>query len=81
MAQKKIIIGSEVSPMATIVEDGRDGFLIRPADVPGLAALLLQIFDGQIGTVGIGENARQKILDIFDTNKMVDQTLGAYSLL
>lgn len=79
MAQKKIIIGSEVSPMATIVEDGRDGFLIRPADVPGLAALLLQIFDGQIATVGVGENARQKILDIFDTNKMVDQTLRAYT--
>ena len=78
MAQKKVIIGSEVSPISTIVEDGRDGFLIRPADVRGLAALLLQIFDGQIAVSGIGENARQKILDIFDTGKMVDQTLSAY---
>ncbi len=32
MAQKKIIIGSEGEPTRHVVEDGIDGFLIRPAD-------------------------------------------------
>ena len=43
MAQRKVIVGSEVSPLANVVEDGIDGFLIRPADTFTLAELLLQV--------------------------------------
>lgn len=32
MAQKKVVIGSELSPISTIITDGLDGFLFaRPA--------------------------------------------------
>ncbi|MCC7403417.1 MAG: glycosyltransferase family 4 protein [Bdellovibrionales bacterium] len=79
MAQKKVIIGSEVSPMTTIVEDGRDGFLVRPADVHGLSNLLVQIFSDQLPAREIGENARNKILNLFDMEKMVRQTVEAYN--
>lgn len=78
MAQKKVIIGSEVSPMATIVEHSLDGFLIRPADVGELTHLLLDIFAGHLPTIEIGERARQKVLDLFDPQKMVYETLNAY---
>ncbi|MCB0342550.1 MAG: glycosyltransferase family 4 protein [Pseudobdellovibrionaceae bacterium] len=78
MAQQKVIVGSEVSPIATIVEDGDDGFLIRPADTTALTHLLLQIFTEQLPVEKIGEHARNKVLDLFDSNKMVDQTLEAY---
>lgn len=78
MAQKKVIIGSEVSPMATIVEHSRDGFLIRPADVAELTSLLLDIFAGQLPVGEIGEAARRKVLDLFDPEKMVIETLNAY---
>lgn len=79
MAQKKVIVGSEVSPLATVVEDGLDGFLIRPADTFTLSELLLQVFNGQISTASIGENARQKVLNLFDSEKMLAQTLSAYN--
>lgn len=79
MAQKKVIIGSEVSPIATIVEDGVDGFLIRPADQKTLASILLGIFNQEIPTQSIGEQARQKIVNLFDMEKMVQQTVNAYS--
>lgn len=79
MAQKKIIIGSEVSPMANVVEDGIDGFLIRPADTFTLSELLFQIFNGQIKADEMGEHARQKVLNLFDTEKMLAQTLLAYT--
>ncbi|MEM7645617.1 MAG: glycosyltransferase family 4 protein [Pseudomonadota bacterium] len=79
MIQQKIIIGSEVSPMATIVEDGVDGYLIRPADVQALSQLLLGLFLGQIMSGPMGENARTKALNIFDTKKMIQETLSAYS--
>lgn len=78
MIQEKVIIGSEVSPISTIVEDGIDGFLIRPADVTALSQLLLGLFLSNIPSDAMGKNARKKALDIFDTKKMVQETLGAY---
>ncbi|MCB0407213.1 MAG: glycosyltransferase family 4 protein [Bdellovibrionales bacterium] len=78
MAQKKLIIGSEVSPIATIVEDGKDGFLIRPADSTTLSQLFVGVFDGKISVTEIGEAARNKVMNLFDTQKMVRMTLDAY---
>lgn len=78
MAQKKVIIGSEVTPISTIVEDGKDGFLVRPADINGIATLLIQIFTDQLPVAHIGESARQKVMSLFDTQKMVQETLDAY---
>lgn len=78
MAQKKVIVGSEVSPMATIVEHSRDGFLIRPADIPELTSLLLDIFNEHLPVLEIGEQARGKVLNLFDKQKMVFETLNAY---
>lgn len=79
MAQKKIIVGSEVSPLSNVVEDGIDGFLIRPADTFTLSELLLQIFNGQIQATEMGERARQKVMNLFDSEKMLAQTLLAYT--
>lgn len=78
MAQKKVIIGSEVSPISTIVEDGKDGFLIRPADVSMLSQLILKVFSNELPADQIGESARHKVLNLFDTNKMVNFTLEAF---
>jgi glycosyltransferase involved in cell wall biosynthesis len=78
MAQKKVIVGSEVSPLANVVEDGVDGFLIRPADTFTLSELLLQLFSGSIATRQMGEHARQKVLNLFDAEKMLGQTIMAY---
>jgi 1,2-diacylglycerol 3-alpha-glucosyltransferase len=78
MAQQKVIIGSEVSPISTIVEHGQDGFLIRPADTGELTTLLLDIFNGQLPTLEIGDAARRKVLNLFDTEKMVIETINAY---
>jgi 1,2-diacylglycerol 3-alpha-glucosyltransferase len=78
MAQKKVIIGSEVSPMATIVEHTSEGFLIRPADIAELTSLLLDIFAGHLPVIEIGEAARRKVIDLFDPEKMVIESLKAY---
>ncbi len=78
MAQKKIIIGSEMSPTSDLISDGQDGFLIRPADIDYLSQLLLKIFSGVIPALEIGERARSKVLSLFDTKKMVDSIETAY---
>lgn len=78
MAQKKVVLGSEVSPIANIIEDGRDGFLLRPADIDSMSNLLVEIFSGTMPAEEIGERARQKVVDLFDTPKMVQSVLDAY---
>ncbi|MBK9323314.1 MAG: glycosyltransferase family 4 protein [Bdellovibrionaceae bacterium] len=78
MAQKKVIIGSEVNPIANVVEDGVDGFLLRPADIESLASLLIEIFSGSLPVEQIGDRARQKVIDLFDPQKMVRSVLDAY---
>jgi len=78
MAQKKVIIGSEVSPISHIIEDGTNGFLLRPADKDSLANLLIEIFSGSIPTQELGERARKKVIELFDVRKMTDLAINAY---
>lgn len=78
MAQQKIIIGSAVSPISSIVNDGQNGFLIRPSDTESLARLLIKIFAEELPTKKIGQNARERMLNIFNTQGMVKKTLLAY---
>lgn len=78
MAQKKVIIGSEVSPISHIIEDGTNGFLLRPADKDSLANLLIEIFSGSIPTQELGERARKKVIELFDVKKMTDLAINAY---
>lgn len=79
MSQKKLIIGSEVSPLSNIIEDGMDGFLIRPADTESLANLIIEIFSGTLPIDEMGEKARQKVLEMFDRTKMINGISNAYS--
>lgn len=81
MAQKKVLIGSEVSPLAHIVADGQDGFLVRPADVESMAQLMIEIFSGTLPAQEMGERARQKVIDLFDTQRMLDAVLKAYEAI
>ncbi len=78
MAQEKLVIGSEVSAMANIIEDGIDGFLMRPADSTSLSELLIGIFSGNISRGPIGERARNKVMNFFDAKKMVAAINEAY---
>ncbi len=78
MAQKKIVIGSEVSALSNIIENTKDGFLIRPADSFGLSELVIDIFSHPEHYIHVGENSREKILSLFDHKKLVEQMESAF---
>ena len=78
MAQKKIVIGSELSPISTIIEDRKNGFLVRPADVVSLSNLITSLLNGELPLAEIGQQAHQKVLDLFNPEKMVELLLNAY---
>ncbi len=80
MAQKKVVIGSELSPISDVIEDGVDGFLVRPADVESLSTLLDKLITGsEINKEQIGDRARQKVVEVFNRQKMIDSLINAYS--
>lgn len=78
MAKKKVIIGSELSPMATVIEDGQEGFLLRPADTASLSQLLVELFSGTLPASEIGQKAREKVTNLFDPQKMIDALNSSY---
>ncbi|MBX9767027.1 MAG: glycosyltransferase family 4 protein, partial [Bdellovibrionales bacterium] len=78
MAQRKTVILSEVGVASSLIDDGQDGFLVRPADVPNISRLFIDIFTGHAATVDMGERARRKVTDLFDVNRMIDETVSAY---
>lgn len=78
MMLKKVVIGSEVSPIASLLEHNRDGFLVRPADINEIAELLLAVFESRIDAAGIGDSARNRVSSLFEPEKMVIETLKAY---
>ncbi len=78
MVQRKLVIGSEVSPLSSLIEDGVDGFLVRPADVKAISTLIEDIFSEHVPVKEVGEHAHRKITSLFDTAKMVDETLNSY---
>lgn len=79
MAQKKIVIGSELSPIAEIIEDGIDGYLVRPADDTNIAYLLEKMLQTNEIFEQIGQAAREKIIKFFNRDKMIDALLAAYA--
>jgi glycosyltransferase involved in cell wall biosynthesis len=79
MAQKKIVIGSELSPISEIIEDSTDGFLVRPADDITISKLLIRILSEKEKYQQLGEAARLKVMKVFNRQKMIDLLLKAYS--
>lgn len=79
MAQKKIVIGSELSPISEIIEEGIDGFLVRPADETTLLKLMSEFLENPLQISTVGEKAREKVLHVFDRTKMIDGLLNAYT--
>jgi 1,2-diacylglycerol 3-alpha-glucosyltransferase len=78
MALEKVVIGSELSPVATVIEDKVNGFLIRPADEQALFNLLMDMATDQMSTADIGARARVKVMDLLDGEKMVGHLLDGY---
>jgi len=78
MAQEKIIIGSEFSPISSVIEDGKNGFLIRPGEVQKCAHLIDQVFTGLIDKETIGKTAREDIKKILNRDKLTEKTLKAF---
>ncbi|MBK9292994.1 MAG: glycosyltransferase family 4 protein [Oligoflexia bacterium] len=78
MAAEKIVIASDIGTSGQVITNGVDGYLLRPTEIAALSRILLQIVSEQIDSRSLGVRAREKILKMFDNQKMVEQTILTY---
>jgi glycosyltransferase involved in cell wall biosynthesis len=78
MLQKKVVFAPESGPLAGLIDDGVDGFLVHPSDQEDLSRLLWAVFSQQLPLAEIGEQARNKVIQLFHPDHIVKKTIDAY---
>lgn len=78
MAQEKIVIGSEFSPISYFIEDKKQGYLIRPGEKEKLTQLIIKSFEKDDETLALGQNARHKIIQNFDRKALATHACQAF---
>lgn len=79
MAQGLPVVGSAVGGIKTLIDDGKNGLLVRPADPQALEVGISRLLDNKALREELGANARKFISDNFSKEKMIDQTAAVYS--
>lgn len=72
------VVASKISGMEQVLEDGMNGFLIRPGDVNGLAQAINRLWTDENLTEKMGDNARKKIVSNYSWRSVARQLLDAY---
>lgn len=78
MASGLTVIGSDIGGIKNLIQNGINGLLIKPADVSGLSAALLELLKDPAKRAFLGNNARNFIKQNFSQEKMVLQTEEIY---
>lgn len=78
MVQKKIVIGADINPISSLIQNNVNGFLTKPSDVQTLNKhLITAVFDTK-STKLLKEKAHSTVHKLFNLNKMASQTIEAY---
>jgi glycosyltransferase involved in cell wall biosynthesis len=63
---------------AEIIQDGKSGLLVEPANVEALCGAIARILQNATFATELGENGRQRIEQNFSADKMVDEMVDLY---
>ena len=78
MAAGCAVVGSEVGGIVNLICHRQNGLLVRPADVPGLAAAIEELLGDEAMRKELGRQAHAFITREFNQEKMVAATEGVY---
>lgn len=78
MAQAKAVIGSDVGGIRSLVQDGYNGLLVRPADSQLLFQAIIELLRHPEKAKVLGNNARIFIEQNFSAKQMVSNTQEVY---
>ena len=78
MACEIPVVASRIGGIPTVIENGRDGFLIEPSNLKELKDKILMLLEDERLAKRIGKNARSKVVKKFSVDKMIDDTIKVY---
>lgn len=78
MAAALPVIGSGVGGIKTLIRHGYDGLLVKPADVQGLAASIIELLEDSGKAWSLAACGRSFISDRFRQEKMIEETERFY---
>jgi len=78
MAMRVPVVASALDGIAEVVEDGRDGFLVRSGDQEGFCERVCQLIKNPALAAGIGASASQKIAREFSSGRMCREVEQVY---
>lgn len=76
MSAGRPVVAYASGALPEVVEDGRDGILVRPGDRAGLVRATVELLDDPGRAAEMGRHGRRRVVEEFTLDKMVDGYLG-----
>jgi glycosyltransferase involved in cell wall biosynthesis len=73
------VVGSDIGGIKSLIQDGYNGFMVKPADASGLAVKILTLLRDNDKRQMLGQRAREFILRNFPQSKTIIETEGVYA--
>ena len=72
------VVATRVGGVIDIIEDGKNGLLVPPADPASMAEAVIRIYKDKTLAVKLAEKAYQKVKEKYNVETMVKNTLDVY---
>ncbi|MFJ1490994.1 glycosyltransferase family 4 protein [Capnocytophaga canis] len=81
MAMKKVIVASDIGWAKESIENNKSGLLVNPKNHLEYAEKIVTLFNNVDLAEKIGQNARERVQNLFDQNKIIKQNIELYRSL
>jgi glycosyltransferase involved in cell wall biosynthesis len=81
MACRKVVIGSDVGGIPTLIKHGKNGFLVKPEDSKSIEKFIRTLLEDANLREKMGSFGRRLVEEEFTVDRMVDKTLKVYESL
>ncbi|MEN2489832.1 glycosyltransferase family 4 protein [Flavobacterium sp. B11] len=78
MAMQKAVVNSNIGWAQELIIDGESGYLVYPSNHDEYADRIRNIFKSNDFSLEIGKNARQRVENKFDINKLAKENIAFY---
>ncbi len=78
MATGKAVIASRSGQLKEVIQDRKNGLLVEPGDVKGLAVTITYLLNNPVERKILGDNARKQIVNNYSWNTYSSKLLSIY---
>jgi len=78
MSCGKPVIASKIGAISDVITNFKDGILVKPNNLEELRKNILKVLNNKTLVKRLSENARKKIVNNFNIDKMIDETIKVY---